>query len=182
MYPAQGGFLHEKLSAWTQADCRLSTMPNLSRIYTNSDCRPEHSHRRMLRSFLLCRSLRLVEIPPGTEWWNSENGSGVTSADALAPVFQPLLTRQTFCTDENLRSVTLCVFHGCIPPRLHIRCTAYSKAVFFCTCGTAEASTADALRVSIFVWISFLVSTFLDDISSKPFGVWAQKKREQRFW
>ena len=64
--------------------------------------------------------LVIVEIPPGTEWLNSENGSGVTSADALAPVFQPLFTRQTFCTDENLRSVTLCVFHGCIPPRFHI--------------------------------------------------------------
>lgn len=36
-------------------------MPNLSRIYTNSDCRPEHSHRRMLRS-LLCRSLRLYQL------------------------------------------------------------------------------------------------------------------------
>ena len=103
------------------------------------------------------------------------DGSGVTSADALAPVFQPLFTRQTFCTDENLRSVTLCVFHGCIPPRFHIWCAAYSKAASLCTCGTVGRNVWDALRVSIFVWISFLVSTFLDDISSKPFGIWAQK-------
>ena len=53
---------HGRLSTWTQADRRLSTMPNLSRIYTNSDCRPGHSHRRMLRSFLLCRSLLLCQL------------------------------------------------------------------------------------------------------------------------
>lgn len=90
-------------------------MPNLSRIYANSDCRPEHSHRRMLRSFLLCRSLLLCQLQNllPTHRWNFIYGLScewVCSITDVAEWFRVRFHYQAFAILKSLQDRQLITF------------------------------------------------------------------------